>query len=218
MGTGAPPARQSGHGITSVVFDLGGVLIDWNPRYLYRGLFDGDDGAMERFLVTVCTPGWHYQHDLGRPMSETCAVLAALHSEHADLIWAWRDRAEEMVAGAIEGTVELVQELSESGTACYALSNWPAETFWVCRQRFPFLGYFEGIVISGEEGVAKPDPEIFRRLLDRFGLEPASTLVVDDYEQHLATAHLLGMRTVQFRTPEGLRRALVAQGLLPARR
>jgi 2-haloacid dehalogenase len=210
---GTAPTREQD--VTAVVFDLGGVLIDWNPRYLYRRVFDNDERAMEIFLATVCTAEWHYQHDLGRPMSETCAELATANSEHAGLIWAWRDRAGEMIGDAIGGSVDVLRELSDAGTPCYALSNWPAETFGLCRGRFEFLSLFTGVVISGEEGVAKPDPAIFDLLLERFGLAPAATLFVDDSQTHLATAHSLGMPTVLFDTPEGLRQGLVAAGLLP---
>ena len=209
--------RTAPAGIDAVVFDLGGVLLDWNPRYVYRELFRGDESAMEAFLATVCTMEWHYQHDLGRPMSESCAELATVHPDKAELIWAWRNRAREMIGGPIEDTVSILRELSGCGMPCYALSNWPAETFVYTRERFGFFSYFDGIVISGDEGVAKPDPRIFRRLLTRYRLTPRSTLFIDDHRSHLATAKAMGIRTVQFETPALLRRRLADLGPLDDR-
>ncbi|HZT65307.1 MAG TPA: HAD family phosphatase [Acidimicrobiales bacterium] len=196
------------------MFDLGGVLVDWDPRHLYRALFGGDTAAMEHFLGHVCTHDWHYQHDLGRPMSETCAELAAAHPGQEPLIWAWRDRAEEMIGAPIEGTVEVLRKVRARGVPCYALSNWPLETFHLCRRRFGFLSLFDGIVISGEEGVAKPDPEIFRRLIGRYGLRPEATVFVDDHPAHVETAAGLGFRTIRYEGPRGLRRRLAELGLL----
>ena len=164
----------------AVVFDLGGVLLDWNPRYLYRRLFDGDDAAMERFLAEVCTMEWHHAHDLGVPTERTCAALAQAHPEQAELIWAWSRRSEEMVAGPIDGTVEILSELKYAGVPCYALTNMERETYPLRRERFDFLSWFDGTVVSAFEGVAKPDPAIFELLLDRFDLDRVNTVFVDD--------------------------------------
>jgi 2-haloacid dehalogenase len=212
VGTGS---RQDGPAIEAVVFDIGGVLLDWDPRHLYRQIFDDDEVAMERFLADVCTPAWHEPHDRGASTAESCARLAQAHPERAEEIWAWLTRGEEMVAGQFEETVEILRELTRSGIACYALSNMEAETFPVRFERFAFFGQFAGIVISGLEGVAKPDREIFEILLERFGLDARTTLFVDDNVANVAAAAALGMATVHFRSAEGLRRSLLSVGLLP---
>jgi 2-haloacid dehalogenase len=191
----------------AVVFDIGGVLLDWNPRYLYRRLID-DEAELERFLGEVCTMEWHAAHDRGVPVAESCAALAAAHPEYAELINAWGERSEEMIAGPIEGSVSILQELLQKGVRCYALTNMERETYPLRRQRFPFMGWFAGTVVSSCEGVAKPDPEIFRRLLDRFGLEPERTLMIDDSPPNIDTAVSLGMTAVRFTSPATLRAAL----------
>jgi 2-haloacid dehalogenase len=196
-----------------VVFDLGGVLIDWNPRHLYRKLFQ-DEAAMEHFLATVCTAEWNDQQDRGRPFAEGIAELVARHPDQAAAIAAWHERWDEMLAGEIAGTVELLAELRTGGRPLYALSNWSAETYLVARGRFPFLEWFDGLVISGEERIAKPDREIFELLLDRFRLEPAATVFVDDAAANVAAAAGLGMDAVLFRDPAQLRDELAARGLV----
>ena len=198
----------------AIVFDLGGVLLDWNPRYLYRKLFDGDDAAMERFLAEVCTLEWHHAHDLGVPPERTCAELARVHPEQAELIWAWSRRSEEMISGPIEGTVELLAELRDAGVPCYALTNMERETYPLRRERFPFLGWFDGTVVSGFEGVAKPDPAIFELLLDRFELEPSETMMVDDSPANVRAARSAGIQAIEFESPDRLRRRLEDAGLL----
>ena len=204
----------------AIVFDLGGVLLDWNPRYLYRKLFDGDDAAMERFLSEVCTLEWHHAHDLGVPPERTCAELARAHPEQSELIWAWSRRSEEMISGPIDGTVELLAELRDAGVPCYALTNMERETYPLRRERFPFLGWFDGTVVSGFEGVAKPDPAIFELLLDRFELEPSETMMVDDSPANVRAARSAGIQAIEFQSPDRLRRRLEDAGLLdgpPAR-
>jgi 2-haloacid dehalogenase len=197
----------------AVVFDLGGVLIDWDPRYLYRKLL-ADEAAVEEFLATVCTPEWNARQDRGRPFAEAVAELVERHPDHAAAIAAYHDRWPEMLAGDIPGAVALLAELRAGGVPLYALSNWSAETFRLTRARFPFLAWFRGLVISGEELVAKPDRRIFELLLERFGLVPAATLFVDDSAVNVAAARGLGIDAVRYRDPERLRRDLEARGLL----
>ena len=182
---------------TAVVFDLGGVLIDWNPRYLYRKLFD-DEAAMEAFLADVVSPEWNGQQDSGRTWAEAVEVLSREHPEQRDLIAAYWHRWQETLGDAIAPTVAILEELRESGVRLYALSNWSAETFPVARPRYPFLDWFDGIVISGEEKVAKPDPVIFRHLLDRYGLDPATTVFIDDSEANVRAAAAEGIVALQF--------------------
>jgi 2-haloacid dehalogenase len=203
--------------IDAVVFDIGGVLLDWNPRYLYRALFH-DDAAMERFLAEVCTMEWHLANDLGTPYDVSCAALAAEHPEHAEMIWAWGRRSEEMIAGPIAGTVEILRELKQRGIGCYALTNMEAETYPQRVARYEFLRWFDGTVVSSAEGVAKPDAEIFLRLLHRFGLVAATTLMVDDNPANVAAAAALGMQAIRFESPEQLRRWLQNAGVLTADR
>ncbi|MGC8633265.1 MAG: HAD family hydrolase [Candidatus Limnocylindrales bacterium] len=198
----------------AVVFDLGGVLIDWDPRYLYRRLFGGDQAAMEVFLAEVCTPQWNAGQDAGRPWGEAVAELSARHPEARELILAFDQRWEEMLGGPIEGSVELLAELRAARLPLYALSNWSAAKFPIARARYPFLGWFRDVVISGEVGLLKPDPAIYRLLLDRQGLLPRHTLYVDDSEPNVDAARRVGMRALHFRDAGTLRRELAAMGLL----
>ena len=202
------PARPS-----SVVFDLGGVLIDWNPRYLYRKLFD-DEAAMESFLSDVVSPEWNGQQDSGRTWAEAVEVLSREHPEQRDLIAAYWHRWQETLGDAITPTVEILEELRERGVRLYALSNWSAETFPVARPRYPFLDWFDGIVISGEVKLAKPDPRIFRHMLDRFSLDPAATVFIDDSEANVRAAAVQGIVALRFEDAATLRRDLVRLGLL----
>jgi 2-haloacid dehalogenase len=207
--------RESRRPIDAVVFDIGGVLLDWNPRHLYRQLFD-DEEEMERFLAEICTLEWHEAHDRGKPFDVSCAELAALHPEYSEFIWAWSRRSEEMVAGPIDGSVEILRRLKAAGVPCYALTNMETETFPLRVERFPFLGWFDGVVVSGFEGVVKPEPEIFERLLERFDLVPEATLFVDDSPRNVRAACDLGIQAVLFRSPSGFERVLAGAQLLKA--
>ncbi len=214
-----PPAAagvDAAVGIDAVVFDLGGVLLDWDPRHLYRKLFDDED-EMERFLAEICTLQWHAAHDLGLPAEQSCAALAARHPEHAQAIFAWARRSEEMIGGPIAGTVAILRELLDRGVRCYALTNMEAETFPGRARRFEFMRWFAGTVVSGFERIAKPDPAIFRLLLTRFALTPSRTLLIDDSQANVAAARALGIQTILFSTPPELRDALVDYRLLDAR-
>jgi 2-haloacid dehalogenase len=199
--------------ITAVVFDLGGVLIDWNPRHLYRKLFGTDEAAMERFLAEVCTPEWNARLDAGRPFGEAVAELVAAHPDQADLITAFRLRWPEMLDEPFEGTVAILRELRGAGLRTYALSNWSAETFPGTRSRYPFLDEMDGILISGEVGVGKPDPAIFREFLRRFDLTAQNTVYIDDWERNVAAAGALGMIAVRFVDAAQLHADLRALGL-----
>ena len=198
----------------AVVFDLGGVLIDWNPRYLYRTLFDGDDAAMEHFLTHVCSPAWNHRQDAGRSFADGCAELVREFPDARPLIEAWRERFDETLGGPIAGTVEILAALRERGVPLYALSNWWAETFPIARARFDFLGWFDGIVISGELGVAKPDPRIFAHVLETYGLRADATVFIDDLPANIAAADAAGMRPILFTDPDALRAALRELDLL----
>jgi 2-haloacid dehalogenase len=196
------------------VFDLGGVLIDWNPRYLYRKLFDGDDAAMEHFLATVCTPSWNAQQDAGRCFAEACATLKLEHPGHAELIDAWIQRQEEMAPGPIAGTVEILGELRGRGVPLYALSNWSAETFPISLRRFEFLRWFKGVVLSGEVRLIKPDPRIFKLFFEAHAIDPGDAVYIDDLPSNVEAAAALGMHGILFTDPSALRSELVKLGLL----
>jgi 2-haloacid dehalogenase len=201
-----------GQEISAVVFDLGGVLIDWNPRYLYRQLF-ADPEEMEDFLARICTQDWHRAHDLGEDITASCERLAQGHPGYREMIMAWAERGEEMAAGQLDGTVELLHELTAARVPCFALSNMEPDAFAVRLSRFGFMRWFDGHVISGIEKVAKPDRRIFEILLCRHGLRPSSTVFVDDLARNVNAARELGFIAVQFTSPPQLRQDLQALGL-----
>jgi 2-haloacid dehalogenase len=203
---------MSGQQVDTVVFDLGGVLIDWDPRHLYRQLF-ADPAEMEDFLTRICTMEWHSAHDLGADNTQSCRRLAAQYPGHEEMIMAWAERGEEMVAGQIDATVAVLGELTAAGIPCYALSNMEPDTFLVRRARFPFMEWFDGHVISGIEGVAKPDRQIFEILLRRHGLDPGATVFVDDVAGNVEAAQALGIVAVQYTSAPLLRQDLRALGL-----
>lgn len=199
--------------IEAIVFDLGGVFLDWNPRHLYRKLIS-DPTERERFLIEICSPEWHREQDRGRSIEVACRELAARHPNHARLIMAWWERNEEMVAGVVDDSVSILRELRRAGIPCFALSNMEPESFEVRRTRYGFMSEFCGFVISGEEGVTKPDPAIFQCLIDRFGLEPSRTLFIDDLRSNVEAARRLGFEAEQFTSPDALGRSLVDRGVL----
>jgi 2-haloacid dehalogenase len=196
-----------------VVFDLGGVLLEWDPRHLYRKLF-ADEEAMEEFLAEVCTTEWNERQDAGRPFAEAVAELAPKHPDKLHLINAWHERFGEMIPDAIHGTVEILRELKARGVPVYALSNWSAETFPSQRERFAFLAWFDGIVVSGHEGCMKPDERIFRILLARYGLAADETVFIDDNPKNARAASALGIHGIHFQSPEKLRDELAALRVL----
>jgi 2-haloacid dehalogenase len=197
-----------------VVFDLGGVLIDWNPRYLYHKLFDGNDGAMESFLKTVCTQSWNEQQDAGRTFADARASLKLVHPNEAELIDAWVDRYDEMLRGPISGSIEILGELRSREVPLFALSNWSAETFPVALKRFEFLKWFRGIMISGEVRLMKPDARIFEHFLETFGIDPAHAVYIDDHTRNVEVAKTFGMHGILFTDPPALRNELVKAGLI----
>jgi 2-haloacid dehalogenase len=202
---------------TVAVFDLGGVLIDWNPRYLYRKLFDGDDRAMEHFLATVCTGSWNDQQDAGRTFAEGCSLLKKIHPRKAALIDAWIERYAEMLGGEIPGTVEILGELRSAGTPLYALSNWSTETFPIAEERFAFLKWFRGVLLSGEVRLTKPDRRIFELFFKTFAIDPARAVYIDDRRDNVEAATALGMHGVVFTDSRLLRAELAGVGLIDDR-
>lgn len=198
---------------SAVVFDLGGVLIDWDPRYLYRKLLD--DEQADRFVAEITTSAWNHEQDRGRPFAEAIAELSSRHPEHSELIAAYYERWEEMLGGPIEPTVALLGQLREhEDLGLYALTNWSAETFPIAEARYDFLSWFDGVLVSGRVGVVKPDVKIFALLVERFDLEPATTLFIDDAAANVEGARAAGLDAVRYTTPAALRADLARRGLL----
>lgn len=200
--------------LEAVVFDIGNVLVDWNPRYIYRDFFDGDEAAMEHFLAHVCAPEWNREIDAGKPFDEAVSERQKLYPEYADLIAAWRDLWPKSLGGAIEGTVDILAAVKGRGYPLYAITNWSAETFPVARERFPFLAWFRDIVVSGEVGIAKPDRGIFEIFLGRHPIDPRKAVFIDDSPPNLVTAASVGLAGIRFVDPETLRRDLQDVGVL----
>lgn len=181
--------------IDTVVFDLGGVLVDWDPRRLYRRRFD-DEAAMERFLREVCSPEWNARQDAGCPWDVAIAELSARRPLQALLIAADRARWVEMLGLTLPGSVELRSELRGAGLRLYALTHGPHETFPLARERYPFLAWFEGVAVSGEEKLIKPDPAIYARRLSRHAIAPARAVFVDDAPRDVEAA--AGLHALRF--------------------
>ena len=195
-----------------VIFDLGAVLIDWNPRHLYRTLFD-DEEVMEAFLRDVCSPAWNAEQDRGRTWQEAVDLLTAEHPEQRDLIHAYRDRWDEMLKGPIEGSVAILERLDADGYELHALTNWSAETFPVARERFEFLARFRTILVSGEEGLKKPDSAIFELMLERIGHPAERCVFIDDSAHNIEAAASLGFDAIHFSTPKQLQVDLTQRGI-----
>ncbi|HTR28286.1 MAG TPA: HAD family phosphatase [Puia sp.] len=201
--------------IDTLVFDLGGVLIDWNPTYLYRKIIP-DKKEREWFLANITTPDWNEEQDAGRSLQEATELLVRRHPDHEAAIRAYYDRWTEMLGGPIHETVEIFRELkTRAQLKLYALTNWSAETFPVALDMYEFLHWFDGRLVSGEEKTRKPFPEIYRLLIERFGIVPTRAIYVDDNERNVRPARELGFIGIHFRTPELFREELVGLGVLP---
>jgi 2-haloacid dehalogenase len=195
--------------LNTIIFDLGAVLIDWNPHYMYRTLFT-DEEEMKHFLDTVCTSDWNEEQDAGRSLQEGTEILVKQHPQHEANIRAFYTRWEEMLGDAFWDTVAIFKELKESGKyKIYALTNWSAETFPVALQRFEFLHWFDGIVVSGAEKMRKPAPEFYQILLDRHQVKPEEALFIDDNYRNILAAEKLGIKSIHFTDAEALREKLV---------
>lgn len=198
---------------TTVVFDLGGVLIDWNPRYVYRDM-GGSEDEIEHFLTHVATPEWNGQMDAGRLFADAVAERTQAFPEHAAWLRAYHTRWEDMLGGPMPDSVAILTELRDRGTPLYALTNWSTETFPTALKRYDFLSWFKGIVVSGEVRKIKPDPEIFAHLESNFGIEPADAVFIDDSLPNVEAARRLGFHGVHFQGADALRDELAALGLL----
>jgi len=194
--------------IDTIVFDLGGVLVDWNPDYVYRTIFE-DDEKMRWFYNNICTPDWNEEQDAGRPLKEATEQLVTKFPEHEQNIRAYYGRWEEMLGGPITGSVELLRELKDSKRfKLYALTNWSHETFPVALQKYEFLHWFDGRLVSGEEKTRKPFLKIYELLIERFGIDPTTAVYIDDNKRNLEPRAQLGFATIHFKSPEQLREEL----------
>ena len=197
----------------NIVFDIGNVLLRWDPRFLYRKIFD-DEAEMEWFLAHVCNPAWNLEQDRGRSFGDAVRELTILHPGHAEAIAAYHSRWQETLPHAIDGSVSILEDLKSRGTGLYAITNWNGEKFREAKARFPFLDSFRDIVVSGDERLLKPDAAIYRLLLERNALNAADCLFIDDSAANVKGAEAVGMMAHQFRSPELLREALSGNSLL----
>lgn len=199
--------------IDTVVFDIGNVLIQWDPRHLYRKLIP-DASEMERFLAEICTDAWNIEQDRGRTWEEAIAERVPLFPQHEALIRAYSDRWHEMVPGEVPGTVAVLEALRARGVPLYAITNFSVQKFAEAQARFAFLRGFRDVVVSGAERLLKPDPAIYHALLSRNGLEASRCLFIDDSAKNVAGARAVGMAAHHFRDADALREELRALSLL----
>lgn len=197
----------------NIVFDIGNVLLHWDPRVLYRKIFATED-EVEWFLTHVCPPSWNLEQDRGRSFADAVEEATTRHPDHAEAIAAYHHRWHETLTHAIDGSVMILEELKSRGAPLYAITNWNQDKFRETRARYGFLEHFHDIVVSGDERLVKPDPAIYRLLLDRNGLEASTCLFIDDSPKNVAGAQAVGMKAHHFTSPENLRAALQAEGLL----
>ena len=196
------------------LFDLGRVVLDWEPARLYSRIFP-DAAERDRFLSEVCTMAWHTRHDAGVSFADNAPPLIAQYPQYEAEIRAWGGRWMEMFDGYIDGTPDLIERLAARGVPLYALTNMPSETWPLMQQHFPVVNRFADVVVSGDIGLVKPDPAIFRHTLNTMGdPAPGEVFFIDDSERNIAAAGALGFRTHLFRSAEGLEAALQAEGLL----
>lgn len=201
-------------GIDTIVFDLGGVLIDWSPRYLYDKVFEGDIERSKWFLDHICTPEWNVEQDAGKPLALATSELIQKHPDQAKFIQLFYDRWTEMLGDPIKETVNLLQKFkAQENYRLYALTNWSDETFPVALERFDFLNLFEGIVVSGRELTRKPFPKIYQILMDRYEVLPHRTVFIDDNADNVIGAQEMGFHALQFINPQKLLKDLGELGI-----
>ena len=200
--------------VKNLIFDLGGVLVDWNPEYVYLSVFEGDRKKMQTFFDEVCTFDWNENQDAGYPLAQATADRIALFPEQEELIKMYYGRWEEMLGGPIEATVALLKKLVDHPKyRVVALSNWSAETFPIALKRFEFLHWFEGIVVSGTEKTRKPFPEIYQTTLSLYNLKAEESLFIDDNARNIAAAQALKIQTIHFLKPDQLATDLQTKGI-----
>ena len=200
--------------IHAIIFDFGNVLLEWNPRHVYRRYFPDDEEAMEQFFHEVNFMDWNLQQDKGRPFAEGVAELSKQFPHYSDLIQAYHDNWEDSIGDYLAGTVEIMKQLKKAGFSLYGLSNWSAETFPIAREKYDFFHLLDDYVISGEVGMIKPEPEIFELLLNKIGRPAKECLFIDDALVNIQQAQKMGFATVHFQSPEQLEEELRALHLL----
>lgn len=201
--------------IDTIIFDLGGVLIDWNPKYLYRKLFR-TELAVDHFLDNITTHDWNEQQDAGRSLELATKILVEKHPHYQPEIEAFYGRwEEEMLGGPIQGSVDILKKfIDHAEFRVFALTNWSAETFPFAQQKFDFLQWFEGILVSGEEKMKKPDEKIYHLLLERFNIIPERSLFIDDSLRNVQGARNMGINAIQFKDAKELEKTLNTMSLL----
>lgn len=203
------------HRIDTIIFDLGGVLVDWNPEYLYGDIFNGNQTEMDWFLNNICTSDWNVQQDAGRTLKEATDLLVHQYPEQEELIRIYYDKWEKMIKGSIHETVNLLEKIKQANIYhLYALTNWSAETFPKAIELFDFLKHFEGIVVSGEEKTRKPFPKIYEIILDRYQIIPEKCVFIDDNLDNIKGAEKFGIHGIHFTSPTQLKNDLIQLGLL----
>ncbi|HEX6268642.1 MAG TPA: HAD family phosphatase [Anaerolineales bacterium] len=200
--------------IKAIIFDFGNVLLEWDPRNVYKRYFPNDPEEMEHFLKEIGFMDWNLQQDKGRPFAEGVAVLSEEFPHHSHLIQAYHDHWIDSVGESITGTVQILKQLKQAGYLLYGLSNWSAETFPYAREKYDFFDLFDDMVISGEVGHVKPDPEIFQILLDKIGRPAPECLLIDDSLPNIKQANKMGFVTIHFESPEQLEKELKQLHLL----
>lgn len=200
--------------IKAIIFDLGNVLIDWNPSYVFDPMFD-DPEKKAHFFKHICTADWNEEQDAGRPIKQATEELVAQHPEWKEYIEAFYGKWTDMLGGPLHESVDIFRELKDKGRyKLYALTNWSAELFPIALERYEFLHWFDGRVVSGEEKMRKPFLKFYQLLLERYGLQPEETLFIDDNLRNIKAAEELGIASIHFHSPEQLRTELVKQGVL----
>jgi 2-haloacid dehalogenase len=194
--------------LDTLVFDFGGVLIDWNPKYVFKDLFD-DEKEMNYFFENVCTSHWNEQQDAGRPLKEATELVVSQYPDYEPYIRAYYGRWVEMLGGPIHDTVEILRHLVDAKThRILGLTNWSNETFPIAWEMYDFLHLFEGIVVSGAEKVIKPDPKIYQILFDRYDVEPSTAVFIDDSLKNVKGANEVGMHAIHFQSASQLKETL----------
>ena len=183
--------------IKNIIFDFGGVLLDWNPRYLYKSYFNNDE-EMEHFLADICNGEWNIRQDAGRPFAEAVKELQSKFPEYAEAIQMYDDDWEKMLKCELPGSIDLLKELKFMGYGIYGLTNWSAEKIGYAFANYSFFSLFDGIVVSGVEKVVKPDRKIYEILLERYSLKPGECVFIDDNQDNVDMAKVLGINAIRF--------------------
>ena len=194
------------------VFDLGGVFVDWNPMYLFRKLFDSEEDA-QWFQNEICTLAWNLEFDAGEIYSEGVAKLITRFPKYWREIQAYDLRWKETLGGFIQGTIDIHDELIEQDIPTFAITNFSWEKWVSCLPDWPFLEKFDGVIVSGLEGLVKPDPRLYRVFCERYGIAAENCVFIDDSEQNIVAARKFGMHGIHFKDPVMLRKELIALGL-----